>query len=77
MTPRNWLISRQILRWWKVTPLGRSNGRISEPGKSPAGPVLRGDRANNYRLRSPDGRVSKPHGMAWILEKVRPVILTR
>ena len=37
--------------------------------------VERGDRANNYRLRTPDGRVSKPHGMAWILEKVRPVIL--
>lgn len=39
--------------------------------------VLRGDRINNYQLRSPDGRASKPHGMAWILEKVRHVILTR
>ena len=46
-------------------------------GKVTRWTVLRGDRTNNYRLRSPDGRVSKPHGMAWILEKVRPVILTR
>jgi hypothetical protein len=46
-------------------------------GKVTRWTVLRGDRTNNYRLRSPDGRESKPHGMAWILEKVRPVILTR
>jgi hypothetical protein len=39
--------------------------------------VERGPRVNNYRLRSPDGRKSKPHGMAWMLEKVRAVILRR
>ena len=39
--------------------------------------VERGDRTNNYRLRTPDGRKSKPHGMAWILEKIRPVLLGR
>ena len=39
--------------------------------------VLRGDRSNNFILRSPDGRTSKPHGLAWMLEKVRPVILSR
>jgi hypothetical protein len=37
--------------------------------------IERGDRTNNYRLRHPDGRRSKPHGLAWILEKVRPVLL--
>jgi hypothetical protein len=39
--------------------------------------VERGPRLNNYRLRSPDGRKSKPHGMAWMLEKIRAVILRR
>lgn len=39
--------------------------------------VLRGDRANNYRLRAPDGRASKPHGLAWILVKLRPILLRR
>lgn len=39
--------------------------------------ILRGDRINNYQLRSPDGRVSRPHGLAWLLEKVRVVILRR
>ena len=39
--------------------------------------VERGPRINNYRLRSPDGRKSKPHGMAWMLEKIRAVILRR
>lgn len=28
--------------------------------------VERGPRLNNYRLRSPDGRKSKAHGMAWM-----------
>lgn len=37
--------------------------------------VCRGNRTNNYTLRSPDGRESKPHGMSWILERVRKVIL--
>lgn len=39
--------------------------------------VERRPRLNNYRLRSPDGRKSKPHGMAWMLEKIRAVILKR
>jgi hypothetical protein len=39
--------------------------------------VERGPRINNYRLRSPDGRKSKAHGMAWMLEKIRAVILRR
>ena len=39
--------------------------------------VERGPRSNNYRLRSPDGRRSLPHGMAWILTKIRMVILRR
>lgn len=39
--------------------------------------VERGPRLNNYRLRSPDGRKSKPHGMAWMLDKIRAVILRR
>lgn len=37
--------------------------------------VLRGNRRNNYVLRTPDGRPSRPHGMAWLLEKIRPVLL--
>ena len=39
--------------------------------------VERGNRANNYRLRSPDGRRSRPHGLAWLLVKIRMVILRR
>jgi len=39
--------------------------------------VERGPRLNNYRLRAMDGRKSKPHGMAWMLEKIRAVILRR
>lgn len=39
--------------------------------------VERGDRTNNYRLRTPDGRKSKPHGMAWIFEKLRPYLIGR
>ena len=38
--------------------------------------VLRGPRCNNYRLRTPDGRQSQPHGMAWILEHIRKILLT-
>ena len=37
--------------------------------------VLRGNRRNNYCLRTPDKRKSKPHGMAWIMTKLRPVFL--
>ncbi len=39
--------------------------------------VERGPRANNYRLRAMDGRKSRPHGMAWMLEKIRAVIFKR
>lgn len=39
--------------------------------------VERGPRRNNYRLRSMDGRKSRPHGMAWLMEKIRAVILWR
>ena len=38
--------------------------------------VLRGPRVNNYVLRTPDGRKSSPHGMAWILEHIRKILLT-
>lgn len=44
-------------------------------GKVTRWTVLRGNRVNNYRLRSPDGRKSKPHGLAWLLAKVRHIIL--
>lgn len=37
--------------------------------------VCRGDRTNNFSIRHPDGRQSKPHGMAWLLDRIRPVIL--
>lgn len=39
--------------------------------------VERGNRANNYRLRAPGGKRSRPHGMAWILEKIRPYLIGR
>ena len=39
--------------------------------------VLRGRRANNYVLRAPDGRVTRAHGWAWILDKMRPILLRR
>ena len=39
--------------------------------------VLRGRRINNYRLRTPDGRTSKDHGMAWIVTKLRPLLLRK
>ena len=40
--------------------------------------VLRGNRVNNYQLRTPDGRTSKkPHGMAWITDHLRPLILRK
>lgn len=38
--------------------------------------LLRGPRANNYILRTPDGRHSKPHGMAWIMSHLRPILLS-
>lgn len=43
-------------------------------GKVTRWAVLRGNRVNNYVLRTPDGRTSRPHGMAWILEKIRPIL---
>lgn len=38
--------------------------------------LLRGPRANNYILRTPDGRRSQPHGMAWILSHLRHILLS-
>lgn len=35
----------------------------------------RGNRVNNFTLKTPDGRQSKPHGLAWLLAKVRPILL--
>ena len=32
-------------------------------------------RARCAALRTPDGRASKPHGMAWIMAKLRRIIL--
>lgn len=37
--------------------------------------VCRGNRVNNFTLKTPDGRQSKPHGLAWLLAKVRPILL--
>jgi hypothetical protein len=39
--------------------------------------VLRGNRINNYRLRTPDGRESRPHGLAWLLDHLRPVLVRK
>ena len=59
------------------SPLGSFEWRNYLTGKVTRWAVLRGTRRNNYRLRTPDGRTSKPHGMAWLLAKMRPVILRR
>jgi hypothetical protein len=37
--------------------------------------VLQGSRSNNYVLRSPSGKTSKPHGTAWIMAKLRGYFL--
>ena len=37
---------------------------------------VRGPRRNNFRMRASDGRVSKPHGMAWFMDHLRPIFLT-
>jgi len=37
--------------------------------------VLRGSRVNNYILRTPDGRTTRAHGMAWILDHLRKILL--
>ena len=39
--------------------------------------VLRGERRDNYRLRTPDGRKSNAHGLSWLLVKLRRVILRK
>jgi len=39
--------------------------------------ILRGPRRNNYARRTPDGRTSRPHGLAWILNCLRRVLLRR
>lgn len=44
-------------------------------GKVTRWTVLRGSRVNNYALRTPDGRTSRPHGWGWILEHLRPILL--
>ena len=55
--------------------IGSLEWRDFRSGRIARWTVLRGSRRNNYRLRTPDGRKSKPHGLAWLLVKVRHVIL--
>jgi len=57
--------------------IGSLEWRNFQTGKVTRWTVLRGNRCNNYALRTPDGRESKPHGLAWLLAKVRHVILCR
>ena len=57
------------------TPLGCLQWHNFRTGKIIRWTVLRGNRCNNYRLRTPDGRSSLAHGLAWLLTKVRRVIL--
>lgn len=56
-------------------PIGSIQYRNFRTGKVTRWTVLRGDRVNNYQLRTPDGRKSKPHGFAWIMQKLRPLLL--
>ena len=57
------------------TPLGSLQWHNFRSGKIIRWTVLRGNRVNNYRLRTPDGRSSLAHGLSWLLTKVRRVIL--
>lgn len=57
------------------TPIGSFQWQDFRTGKIRRWTVLRGNRRNNYRLRTPDGRQSLAHGLAWCLAKVRRVIL--
>ena len=57
--------------------IGSLEWRNFQTGKVTRWTVLRGNRCNNYQLRTPDGRKSMSHGLAWLLAKVRHVILCR
>ena len=56
-------------------PLGAIQFANFRTGKIRRWTMLRGTRADNYQLRTPDGRTSRPHGLAWILNHLRPIIL--
>lgn len=75
-------ITPEVLRELEMNPPLREGSALGSiryhdfaSGKVTSWVIERGDRINNFRLRTPDGWKSKPHGMAWILEKVRPVLL--
>ena len=57
--------------------LGSLTWHNHRTGKVTRWAVERGTRVNNYRLRSPDGRRSRPHGMAWMLARIRAIILRK
>ena len=77
-------ITPEVLRDMEVNPpltegdcLGSLTWHNHRSGRITRWGVERGPRSNNYRLRSPDGRKSRPHGMAWLLTKIRMIILRR
>ncbi len=57
--------------------LGRLEWHNYVSGRVTRWAVLRGTRINNYVLRAPDGRVTRAHGWAWLLGKLRHVLLIR
>ena len=52
-------------------PIGSIEIRNFLTGKVTRWTLLSGNRLNNYALRTPDGRTSQPHGMAWIMTGLR------
>ena len=44
-------------------------------GKIARWTVLGGPRRNNFILRSPSGKTTRPHGAAWIMSKLRSVFI--
>ena len=77
MTPEILMDLASNPRYSEADSLGSITWHNHRTGRVTKWIVERGPRLNNYRLRSPDGRKSKPHGMAWLLEKMRAVILRR
>ena len=59
------------------TPIGCLQYQSFLTGQVTRWTVLCGPRINNYRLRTPDSRTSKPHGLSWLLNKIRHVLLQR
>lgn len=61
----------------KGDPLGCLQWTDFRTGKVRRWIVRIGDRSDRVTLETPSGKRTKSHGMAWMLEKIRAVILRR